>query len=174
MPSTKSISGNVESSDTSRKAVAANYSLSAGRRALLHGARRPFFRPSEQSIRPPVVTVRSLARPAGPRRRRRSARVHVHPFSLPRRLQLALLDCPEIRCELERRRRVFLAEVASDIMGAGFGLNATARILGMSAGRLCVWVKTYRRSGAAGLRSQSQTALSSRQAPCRFSLFLTL
>src|ERR1035438_8395690 len=113
MPSTKSISGNVESSDTSRKAVAANYSLSAGRRALLHGARRPFFRPSEQSIRPPVVTVRSLARPAGPRRRRRSARVHVHPFSLPRRLQLALLDCPEIRCELERRRRVFLAEVAS-------------------------------------------------------------
>jgi hypothetical protein len=98
----------------------------------------------------------------------------VHPFSLPRRLQLALLDCPEIRCELERRRRVFIAEVAIDIMGAGFGLNATARILGVSAGRLCTWCQAYRRSGAAGLRSQSQTALSSRQAPCRFSLFLTL
>lgn len=160
MPSTKLISGPDDSSASWK--AAEQCTTPAKRCAPVHGARRSSF------------TVRALARPAGPKRRRKSTRAHTFAFSVPRRLQLALLDCPEVRCELARRRRVFLTELAVDITLAGFSLNAAAHILGVSPGRLCTWLQRYRRSGPAGLRSQSQTALSNRQAPCRFSFFLAL
>ena len=173
MPCKKSISSNEGGQAVSRKA-SAKCTLLGRRRAPGDDTRRPFLLPSEGTAQAPAITVRGLAPQPEQKRRRRSSRPPAFAFSLPRRQQLAMLEFPELQRELAQRRRVFLTELGLCIMGAGFGLNATARILRVSAARLCVWCQAYRRSGASGLRSQSAPVRSCRPAPCRISFFLAL
>jgi hypothetical protein len=160
MPCTKQISGYVGLSET-RKA-SDQCTKPAKRCAPVQGAHRP------------LLTVRNLNHVPAVKRRRRPARVHTFPFSLPRRQQLALLDFPALRRELEQRRRLFLTELGIAIMGAGFSLNATARLLRVSSARLCVWRQAYSRSGQAGLRSKSQADRSCKQLPCKISFWVAL
>lgn len=120
------------------------------RRDLMQGSRRPLFAPddspSSRVSRASLITVRSLGHVPAVRRRRRAARLGTFPFALPRRQQLLLLNLPELRDELRRRERQFLTRLAMDLRGAGIGHNAVARLLGVSASRLCVWLQEYRPS----------------------------
>jgi hypothetical protein len=156
----ETISDNPHFPEALRRAVTEKCTMSARRREPVWGARRPF------------LSVRELGhRPA---RRRLSTRPRTFPFSLPRRQQLALLDFPVLRRELARRRRLFLTELGIAIMGAGFSLNAAARLLRVSSARLCVWRQAYRSAGPSGLRSKSQADRSCKQAPCKISFWLAL
>ena len=167
MSRTKSISSSPGGQAVSRKA-SAECTLLGRRRVSSPGARRPFFLPSEGTAQTPAITVRGLAPQPEQKRRRRSSRPPAFAFSLPRRQQLAMLEFPELQRELAQRRRIFLTELGLAVMGA------TARILRVSAARLCVWTQAYRRSGAAGLCSQRKTSRSCKPPPCRVSFFLAL
>lgn len=158
----KSISGDVDFLAATRNAVATKCTVPARRCESASSSRRPF------------LTVRTLGGVPTVKRRRRSSRARTFAFSLPRRQQLAILDFPELRAELARRQRVLLTQLGLDIMGAGFGLNATARLLGVSASRLCTWFQDYRRSGPTMFRSKAQVSRLSKRTACKISFHLAL
>ena len=161
MPSTKSISGDDDFLASSRKAE-------VGKCTHRHSDA-----PSTSGAHRPSLTVRALPHVPVVKRRRRSARA-AFPFSLPRGQQLLLLDFPELRRELARRQRILLTQLALAIMSAGFGHNATARLLQVSSSRLCTWLQDYRRSGAAGVQPESRASRLSERNPCKISFHLAL
>ena len=163
MPRTiNGISGNDGFSTATREAAAQKCTTPARRRESTPDSRRPF------------LTVRNLRRVPTVKRRRRSTRSWTFPFSLPRRQQLLLLDLPELRLELARRQRLLIAQLALGLMSGGVGLNAAARLLGVSASRLCTWCQSARRIGSPLGETKSRASRLSERTPCKISFYLSL
>lgn len=162
----------------SRQAADGAVRLLARRRKPFPGLRRPFL-PDPDSVASSgatgsFFTVRDLGHVRAVGRGRRAAGRGSFPFPLPRRQQLLLLDLPELRHELARRQRIFLTELAGNIMSVGFGHNATARLLRVSPSRLCAWFQAYSRLGRDGLAGSQRVASPMRPAPCKVVIYLTL
>lgn len=167
-----------ECTDASRQAADGAVISLARRRKPFPSLRRPFLpdpgAAASSGATGSLITERALGHLRAVRRRRRAAGLGTFPFPLPRRQQLLLLDLPDLRKELARRKRVFLTELARNIMGAGFGHNATARLLGISPSRLCTWLQTYRRFGGDGLIGVRKVASAMMPPPCKITIYLVL
>jgi hypothetical protein len=96
---------------------------------------------------------------------------------LPKKAQMALLDLPELQRQIEGREKAIKVELAQRLLAHGFGLNRSARLLGVPPSALHGWLKIYREQGPGGLAPKRH--LCGRRAlrpppatPCRLTLLI--